>query len=183
MKKNIDLLQTAIIVLMALLAAFTGITAAYDKTLFWLELPFAAAALVFGIIRLVTARRDSRKFLEYIAGRLGAVRGSGLVNFPMAVAVIDESGCFVWNNALFHEEVVHNDEVLGLSAGAVFEGFDMEKALSPEGSAVKYKAAAIPCARCDPMTERRSAFAPFILWTAPRKSALPHCIMKPAPWL
>ena len=139
MKKNIDLLQTAIIVLMALLAAFTGITAAYDKTLFWLELPFAAAALVFGIIRLITARRDSRKFLEYIAGRLGAVRGSGLVNFPMAVAVIDESGCFVWNNALFHEEVVHNDEVLGLSAGAVFEGFDMEKALSPEGSAVKYK--------------------------------------------
>ena len=139
MKKNIDLLQAAIVVLMVLMAVFAGITAAYDKNLFLLELPFALAALVFGVIRLVTARRDSRKFLEYIAGRLGAVRGSGLVNFPMAVAVIDENGCFIWSNGLFHDEVVHKDEVLGLSVNAVFEGFDMEKVLSPEGSAVRYK--------------------------------------------
>ena len=96
MKKNMDLLQAAIVVLMVLMAAFVGITAAYDMNLFWMELPFALAALVFGIIRLVTARRDSRKFLEYIAGKLGAVRGSGLVNFPIAVAVIDSNGCFVW---------------------------------------------------------------------------------------
>lgn len=139
MKKNMDLLQAAIVVLMVLMAAFVGITAAYDMNLFWMELPFALAALVFGIIRLVTARRDSRKFLEYIAGKLGAVRGSGLVNFPIAVAVIDLNGCFVWCNGLFHEEVVHKDEVLGLAVNAVFDGFDMEKALSTEGSAVRYK--------------------------------------------
>ena len=139
MKKNMDLLQAAIVVLMVLMAAFVGITAAYDMNLFWMELPFALAALVFGIIRLVTARRDSRKFLEYIAGKLGAVRGSGLVNFPMAVAVIDSNGCFVWCNGLFHEEVVHKDEVLGLAVNVVFDGFDMEKALSTEGSAVRYK--------------------------------------------
>ena len=139
MKKNMDLLQAAIVVLMVLMAAFVGITAAYDMNLFWMELPFALAALVFGIIRLVTARRDSRKFLEYIAGKLGAVRGSGLVNFPIAVAVIDSNGCFVWCNGLFHEEVVHKDEVLGLAVNAVFDGFDMEKALSTEGSAVRYK--------------------------------------------
>ena len=34
MKKNMDLLQAAIVVLMVLMAAFVGITAAYDMNLF-----------------------------------------------------------------------------------------------------------------------------------------------------
>ena len=55
MKKNMDLLQAAMIVLIVLLAAVTGMTASYDMKLFWVELPFALAEVVFGIIRFAFA--------------------------------------------------------------------------------------------------------------------------------
>lgn len=139
MKKNLDLMQAAIIVLMVFLSAEAGITAALDKNIFLIELPFVIAALVFSVIRLVTIRKDSRRFLEYVGGRLGAAKGNSLLNFPMAVAVIDESGCIIWCNGLFHDKIVKKDEVIGLSAKTVFEGFDLQKALTPEGSGVKYK--------------------------------------------
>lgn len=139
MKKNIDLIHAAMVIMMVLLTAFTATTYAYSKALFLVQLPFTVAADVFGIIRLLRAKRDSRKFLEYIAGRLGAVHGSSLIDFPMAVAVVDGDGCLIWCNGLFHEAVAHRDEIIGSNVKSVFEGFSLEKALTSEGSDVKYK--------------------------------------------
>ena len=136
MKRNMDFLEIALIIFMALLAVFAGASAAFSKELFYIEGAVAVAAAAFGIWRILSARRDSRKFLEYISGRLGAVRSDALIKFPMPVAVIDKDGAIIWANSLFHERVMKGGECFGNAAESVFGGFDLEKAFSPDGSEV-----------------------------------------------
>ncbi len=139
MKKNMDLLEIAIIVFIALLVIFTGVTAAYSRELFYVEAGAAVLAIAFGVWRLISARKDSRRFLEYISGRLGAVRSDALIKFPMPVAVMDKNNAIIWSNSLFHDEVMKGGECFGSRAENVFLGFDREKAFSPEGSEVAVK--------------------------------------------
>ena len=136
MKRNMDFLEIALIIFMALLAVFAGASAAFSKELFYIEGAVAVAAAAFGIWRILSARRDSRKFLEYISGRLGAVRSDTLIKFPMPVAVIDKDRVIIWANSLFHERVMKGGECFGNAAESVFGGFDLEKAFSPDGSEV-----------------------------------------------
>lgn len=138
MKNKIDLLEITIVVFMILIAVFAGMAAAVDMNLFYIEAPLALAAVVFAIVRLFTARRDSRKFLEYVSGRLGAVQSDSLIKFTMPVAVIDEKENIIWSNTFFHEEVVGKNEVYGLSASDLFEGFDLDTAFQPKGCEVRY---------------------------------------------
>ena len=63
MKRNMDFLEIALIIFMALLAVFAGASAAFSKELFYIEGAVAVAAAAFGIWRILSARRDSRKFL------------------------------------------------------------------------------------------------------------------------
>ena len=136
MKKNMDLLEIALIIFMALLAVFAGVSAAFSRELFYIEAGAAAAAAVFGVWRLISARRDARKFLEYISGRLGAVRSDALIKFPMPVAVMDGGNNIIWANGLFNDRVMKGGECFGSTAESIFSGFDREKAFSPEGSEV-----------------------------------------------
>ncbi len=139
MKKNMDLLEIALIVFIALLVIFTGVTAVYSSKIFYIEAGAAVFAIAFGIWRLISARRDSRRFLEYLSGRLGAVRSDALARFPMPVAVMDKENTVIWANGLFHEDVMKGGECFGSSAESVFIGFDREKAFSPQGSEITVK--------------------------------------------
>ncbi|MBR3610205.1 MAG: DHH family phosphoesterase [Oscillospiraceae bacterium] len=133
MKKKIDLLEITLIAFMAVMIIFTGMSAAYDKKIFVIQLIITLGALAFGIWRLFAARRDSRKFLEYVGGRLGAVRSDTLIKFPMPVAVANGEGEIIWSNSLFHEEVMKGEEVFGKNISEFLGGFEIEKAFAPGG--------------------------------------------------
>ncbi len=136
MKKKIDLLEISLIAFMLIMVVFTAMAAVYDKRIFAIQLVITLAAVAFGIWRLFSARRDSRKFLEYLGGRLGAVRSDALIKFPMPVAVTDESGTIIWTNSLFHEDVMKGDECFGKPVDEVFENYDFEKVFAPGGCEV-----------------------------------------------
>lgn len=136
MKKKIDLLEIALIAFMVIMVAFTAMAAYYDKKIFAIQLVVTVAALSFGIWRLFSARRDSRKFLEYIGGRLGAVRSDALIKFPMPVAVSNGEGEILWTNSLFQEDVVKGEECFGKNIKDVFENFDLETVFEPGGCKV-----------------------------------------------
>ncbi|MBQ3501912.1 MAG: DHH family phosphoesterase [Oscillospiraceae bacterium] len=136
MKKKIDLLEIALIAFMGITVIFTGMAAGYDKKIFGIQLVITLAALAFGIWRLFAARRDSRKFLEYIGGRLGAVKSDALIKFPIPVAVANGEGEIIWSNSLFFTEVVKGEETYGKKIGDVFENFDLEAVFDPGGCEV-----------------------------------------------
>jgi c-di-AMP phosphodiesterase-like protein len=94
------------------------------------------AAITFGIWRLFEARRDSRKFLEYIGGRLGAVKSDALTKFPLPVAVTDGEGNILWANALFRESVVNGTECYRKNVKDLAPGLDLEKVFAPGGCEV-----------------------------------------------
>ncbi len=139
MKKKIDLLEITLIAFMAVIIILTAMAAGYDRKIFALQLVITAAALVFGIWRLFAARRDSRKFLEYIGGRLGAVKSDALTKFPLPVAVTDSEGLVIWNNSLFHDSVVKGEECFGKNVKDLFAGFNIEKVSSGEGCEVVFR--------------------------------------------
>ncbi|MBE6899665.1 MAG: hypothetical protein E7479_03230 [Ruminococcaceae bacterium] len=136
MKKKIDLLEIALIAFMVITVIFTGMAAGYDKKIFMIQLVLAISALAFGIWRLLAARRDSRKFLEYIGGRLGSVKSDALVKFPLPVSVANGEGEIIWTNAIFHDEVMKGEECYGKNIKDVVENFDFEKIFLPGGHEV-----------------------------------------------
>ncbi|MBQ6876784.1 MAG: DHH family phosphoesterase [Oscillospiraceae bacterium] len=139
MKKKIDLLEITLIAFMAVLVIFTAIAAGYERKIFGLQLVITVAALAFGIWRLFAARRDSRKFLDYIGGRLGAVKSDALTRFPLPVAITDPEGLILWTNGIFHENVVKGEECFGKDVKTLFGNFDMEKIISGEGCEVDFR--------------------------------------------
>lgn len=139
MKKKIDLLEITLIAFMGMLVIFTAMAAGYGQKIFVIQLVITIAALAFGIWRLFAARRDSRKFLEYIGGRLGAVRSDALTKFPLPVAVTNGEGTVIWSNGIFHDYVVKGEECYGKNIKDIFENFCMEKVLSGEGCEVAFR--------------------------------------------
>ncbi|MBQ7875302.1 MAG: DHH family phosphoesterase [Oscillospiraceae bacterium] len=137
MKKKIDLLEIALIAFMAVTVIFTAMAAGYDQRIFLIQLVITAGVLTFGIWRLLAARRDSRNFLEYIGGMLGAVKSDALIKFPMPVAVTNEDGEIIWSNGLFHENVMKGEEAFGKKVDEVLENYDFEKVFAPGGCEVK----------------------------------------------
>ncbi len=133
MKKKIDLLEIALIAFMGIMVVFTAMALAYNTKVFFIQLVITLCALAFGIWRLFAARRDSRKFLEYVGGRLGAVKSDTLIKFPMPVAVANDEGEIIWSNSLFHEEVMKGEEVFGKKLSDFLGDFDIEKAFAPGG--------------------------------------------------
>ena len=136
MKKKIDLLEISLIAFMGIMVIFTAMAAGYDKKIFVIQLFITAAAVAFGIWRLFAARRDSRKFLEYIGGRLGAVKSDALVKFPLPVAVTNSEGEILWTNSLFHDFVMKGEECYGKRIKELSQNFDFEKIVSEGGCEV-----------------------------------------------
>ena len=136
MKKKIDLLEISLIAFMGIMVIFTAMAAGYDKKIFVIQLFITAAAVAFGIWRLFAARRDSRKFLEYIGGRLGAVKSDALVKFPLPVAVTNSEGEILWTNSLFHDSVMKGEECYGKRIKELSQNFDFEKIVSEGGCEV-----------------------------------------------
>ena len=137
MKKKMDLLEITLIGFMIIIGLFTIMAAAYDKTIFKVQLVITAIAVAFGIWRILSARRDSRRFIEYIGGRLGAVKSDALTKFPLPVTVTDEAGEIIWMNSLFRENVMKGEECFGKNVNDIFEDFDIEKTTALGGSEIK----------------------------------------------
>lgn len=137
LKKKIDLLEIALIVFMVITVIFTGMAAGYDKKIFVIQLVMALAALAFGTWRLLAARRDSRRFLEYIGGRLGSVKSDSLVKFPLPVSVTNGEGEILWTNDLFHGGVMKGEECYGKNIKDIVRNFDFEKVFLPGGCEVE----------------------------------------------
>ncbi len=137
MKKKIDLLEITLIIFMAISLVFTAMAFAYDKKVFFIQLFITLCAVAFGIWKILDARHNARKFLEYIGTRLGAVRSDALIKFPMPVAVTNLEGEIIWSNSLFHEEVMKGEEVFGKKMTEVFENYNPEK--FAEAQEVKFK--------------------------------------------
>ena len=136
MKKKMDLLEITLIAFMIIIGVFALMAISYDKTIFGIQIVIAAAAIAFGIWRILSARRDSRRFLEYIGGRLGAVKSDALTKFPLPIAVTNEAGEIIWMNSLFHDGVMKGEECYGKNVGDFITGFDREKIFEPGGCEV-----------------------------------------------
>ena len=139
LKKKIDLLEIALIAFMGIMIIFTGMAAGYDKKIFMIQLVITLAAVAFGIWRLFAARRDFRKLLEYIGGRLGAVKSDALIKFPLPVAVTNGEGEILWTNGLFHNDVMKGEECYGKNVKELFADFDLEKVFAPGGFEVNFR--------------------------------------------
>lgn len=136
MKKKIDLLEITLVAFMAISVIFTGMAAGYNAKIFIIQLFITVFAVAFGIWRIFAARRDSRKFLEYIGGRLGAVKSDALTKFPLPVAVSNGEGEIIWTNGLFREEVMKGTECFGKNIKDICSGFDFEKVFAFGGCEV-----------------------------------------------
>ena len=136
MKKKIDLLEIALISFMGIMIIFTAMAAGYDSRIFIIQLFITAAAVAFGIWRLFAARRDSRRFLEYIGGRIGAVKSDALTKFPLPIAVTDGEGTILWTNSLFRENVVKDSECYRKNIKDLSPEIDFEKVFVPGGCEV-----------------------------------------------
>ena len=136
MKKKIDLLEITLVAFMAIMFVFTAMAAGYDKKIFIIQLLITAVAASLGVCRLFEARRDSRKFLEYIGGRLGAVKSDALTKFPLPVAVTDGEGMVLWTNALFRENVIKGGESYRKNIKDLAPEIDFEKVFVPGGCEV-----------------------------------------------
>ena len=136
MKKKIDLLEIALITFMGIMVVFTAMAASYDSKIFIIQLFITAAAVAFGIWRLFEARRDSRRFLEYLGGRIGAVKSDALTKFPLPIAVTDGEGTILWTNALFRENVVKDSECYRKNIKDLSPELDFEKVFVPGGCEV-----------------------------------------------
>ena len=136
MKKKIDLLEIALITFMGIMIIFTGMAASYDSKIFIIQLFITAAAIAFGLWRLFEARRDSRKFLEYIGGRIGAVKSDALTKFPLPIAVTDGEGNILWTNSLFRDNVVKGAECYRKNIKDMAPALDFEKVFVPGGCEV-----------------------------------------------
>lgn len=137
MKKKIDLLETTLIIFMVAVTVFALMAAIYDKRVFLIQLVITLCIVPLGIWRLFSARRDSRKFLEYIGGRLGAVKSDSLVKFPLPVAVSNGEGEIIWTNTLFREFVAGGEEWYGKNIREIGGGLDFEKIFAPGGAEIK----------------------------------------------
>lgn len=136
MKKNMDLLEVTLIVLCALLIIFTGLTALFNKPLFYVEAAVTVLAAAFTVWRIFHSQKDARDFLSFIEKRLGAVEDDTLLKFPMPVAVIDKNHVIIWSNKVFHERVMKGSDCFGEKAEDLFVGFALEKAFLPDGNDV-----------------------------------------------
>ncbi|MBQ2301983.1 MAG: DHH family phosphoesterase, partial [Oscillospiraceae bacterium] len=136
MKKKIDLLEITLVAFMAIMFVFTAMAAGYDKKIFIIQLLITAVAASLGVCRLFEARRDSRKFLEYIGGRLGAVKSDALTKFPLPVAVTDGEGMVLWTNTLFRENVIKGGESYRKNIKDLAPEIDFEKVFVPGGCEV-----------------------------------------------
>lgn len=116
---------------------FTVMASVYDKKVFMIQLVITLCIVPLGIWRLLSARRDSRKFLEYIGGRLGAVKGDSLMKFPLPVAVSDEEGKVLWTNTLFRDSVAAGEEWYGKNIKDIGSGLDFEKVFDPGGAEIE----------------------------------------------
>lgn len=116
---------------------FTVMASVYDKKVFMIQLVITLCIVPLGIWRLLSARRDSRKFLEYIGGRLGAVKGDSLMKFPLPVAVSDEEGKVLWTNTLFRDSVAAGEEWYGKNIKDIGSGLDFEKVFAPGGAEIE----------------------------------------------
>ena len=136
LKKKIDLLEIALIAFMAVTVIFTAMAFGYDKKIFTIQFVLTILAVAFGVWRLFSARRDSRRFLEYIGGRLGAVKSDALIKFPLPVAVTNGEGEILWTYGIFHDSVMNGDECYGKNIKNLAENFDFEKVFAPGGCEV-----------------------------------------------
>lgn len=152
MKKKIDLLEISLLVFMAITLCFTLLT--IKTEFFWILIVVEALAIIFGIWTILTARKSARKFLDYIGGRLGAVKSDSLTKFPLPVAVTNEKSEIVWCNTLFYENVVNGEEVFGKNLGEVFEGYDPAKAFSIQNVTFKNGCYSLCTTSSDEMGER-----------------------------
>lgn len=134
-----DLLEVTLIVFAALLIVFTGLTALFNKTLFYIEAALTIVAVAFAIWRIFHSQKDARNFLSFVEKRLGAVEDDTLLKFPMPVAVIDKSHVVLWSNKVFHERVMKGSDCFGEKAETLFDGFDLEKAFLPDGSEISVR--------------------------------------------
>ncbi len=139
MKKKMDLLEIAIIAFTVLCLIFTFMALGYNVKIFAVQLILTLAAGGFGVWVILSVRKHSRKLLEFIGERLGAVKSEALTKFPLPVAVTNENGEIIWNNGLFHENIVKGEEVFGKKIGEVFQNYDFEKLFEPGGQEVKFK--------------------------------------------
>lgn len=138
MKKKIDSLEISLILFIVLLAVFTGITAYNNMSLFMIECPVAVIAIIYGLYRLLHVRKDSREFLRYISSEIGGTQSDALIDFPIPVLVLDENQHLIWSNSFFHEDVAKNDELFGLSASEIFEGFELKKTFCTGGCTISF---------------------------------------------
>ncbi|MBR5113637.1 MAG: DHH family phosphoesterase [Clostridia bacterium] len=88
-------------------AAFTAMTAFYfgDKKTAVIEGIIFGAVLLFGFIRLFSAKYRYRRMLSYTAKKLDYTDSKVLSNMPVPVCVCDKDGFIKWANDLFRADI------------------------------------------------------------------------------
>ncbi len=91
-----------------------------NRTVFFVAAGVSAVVWAYGIWRLLSVKRDIRRYLVGIASQLNQTDRAALNATPMPVAVVSDNNQLIWYNDLFRKEVLQRVEALGESLDRVF---------------------------------------------------------------
>lgn len=115
--------STSVILLSVLLAGSIAVGYFFPvPVVFYAEMAVAAVGIAWTIVRQYRFRRDVKRYLAAIAGRLGDADRQALFAFPIPTVAVGEQGEIIWYNPAFEQDVLDGGNAYGESIEALTGG-------------------------------------------------------------
>ena len=115
MNKNTLFQKPAILALLLVLAAFTGMMYFADRTLFWVQLAILLLAVAGVLLYSLSANRRVFRLLQTVSHALKAGDLDLMNRYPLPVAVTNQKGEIVWYSENFRVQVLDGRDAYGES--------------------------------------------------------------------
>ena len=115
MNKNTLFQKPAILALLLVLAAFTGMMYFADRTMFWVQLAILLLAVAGVLLYSLSANRRVFRLLQTVSHALKAGDLDLMNRYPLPVAVTNQKGEIVWYSENFRTQVLDGRDAYGES--------------------------------------------------------------------
>ncbi len=112
-KHNLWDWTTMMVIMPILLLLLVGVTFFLNRSVFYIELVVAAAAVLVTVWQYVSRKKEIRRALARVADSLDQTEQDSLAACPLPVLVSSSSGEILWYNELFRAQVLISGEAYG----------------------------------------------------------------------